>query len=225
MRILTILLLMAALSPSVHAADEVTGFDGVQVECAQVGGITFGPGGRWPSCHVTRGRWVGTIDFIDLYQAQYCLGKTGESCDQRAQVIFGNRAYTPEAKALLVRIDPGATAYDDPLIVISGDERVMSLSAHDPAGALSKSYYLWRSDHWMPMDAQGWQHGLAGKLPVGASVRQAAWPDLETMSARVNLFRENDADCCPTGGLANVELGLVKETFAIRQVKVGAMGE
>lgn len=225
MRIMTSLLLMAALSPSAHAAGDTTKFEGVQVECAQVGEITFGTSGRWPGCRVTRGRWVGTINYIDLYQAQYCLGGDTGTCDQRALVIFGNRAYMPEAKALLVRVDTATTEYEDPLIVISGDERIMSLSAHDATGAMSKNYYLWRTDHWIPMEAQDWQHGLSGKLPADTSVRQSASPDLETMHARVNLFHPDDADCCPTGGLADVELELKKEQFAVRQVTVGQVSQ
>ena len=220
-----LLLLVALVATPVYAAGDVTKFEGVQQECAQVGDITFGPGGRWASCNVTRGRWIATLNFMDLYQAQYCLGKNEEACDQRALVIFSNRAYTPDAKALLVRIDEGAMEYDDPLVVISGDESVMSISAHSPAGVVAKSYYLWRIDHWVAMDAQGWLHGLYAHLPKGASVRQAAWPDLETMSAQVSLFRMDDADCCPTGGVAKVELGLAKEKFAIQQVKVSPMGK
>lgn len=225
MRIIFSLLLVVLLTPPVHAAGDLVPFAGVQEECVQVGDITFGPGGRWASCHVTQGRWLATIDFMDLYQAQYCLGKNAETCEQRALVIFANRAYKPEAKALLVRIDDGAVKYDDPLVVISDGESVMAVSMHNPAGGVVNSYYLWRGGQWIAMDAQGWLHGLSAYLPDGASVRQAAWPDLETMSAQVNLFRTGDADCCPSGGMANVELGLVKEQFVVKRVKVHPMAK
>lgn len=220
MRTIFLLMLAALVSTPVHAAGDSVPFAGVQQECVQVGDITFGPGGRWANCRVTRGRWFATLDFLDLYQVQYCLGKNAETCDQRALVIFANRAYTKDAKALLVRIEDGATEYDDPLVVGSDQETVMGVSTRNPAGDVAKSYYLWRTDHWVAMDGQGWLHGLSARLPNGASVRQAALPDLETMSAQVSLFRAGDADCCPTGGLAKVELGLVKEQFAVKQVQV-----
>ena len=52
-------------------------FDGVQVQCVQIEGLQFGAGKRWPECSVTKGRWFATLDFQDMYQAQYCLGKGG----------------------------------------------------------------------------------------------------------------------------------------------------
>lgn len=229
MRMTFALILMMAVSTAAHTAGDLTPFAGVQEECAQVGNITFGSNGRWASCRVTRGRWIATLDFMDLYQAQYCLGKNVsknvDTCDQRALVIFSNRAYTPDAKALVVRIDEGTTEYDDPMVVASGDESIMSVSAHNSAGILAKSYYLWRTDRWVAMDAQGWLNGLYLHLPNGTSARRVAWPDLETMSAQVSLFRPDDADCCPTGGMAEVELGLEKEQFAVKQVKLSLKRE
>src|SRR5512133_776147 len=102
------LLIAAVVSSPVHAGGNVTKFEGVQEHCVQVGKIKFGAKARWANCSVTRGRWVATLDFIDMYQAQYCLGKVAGVCEQRAQVLFGNRAYTPKAKMMLQRIDPGA---------------------------------------------------------------------------------------------------------------------
>lgn len=220
MRIITLLLLSALVSTPVHAAGDLIPFAGVQEKCVQVGDITFGPDGRWAGCHVTRARWVATIDFLDLYQVQYCLGMRAKACDKRALVIFANRAYTPEAKVLLVRMDGGSMKYEDPLVVLSDNETVMSVSARNATGIVAKSYYLWRTDHWVAMDAQGWLKGLSTYLPKGASARQEPWPDIDTMSAQVKLFRAGDANCCPSGGMANVELGLVKTQFAIKQVKI-----
>lgn len=216
------LLLVALTSFSVNATENVTKFEGVQQKCVQVGKITFGPAGRWASCDVTRGRWVATLDFLDVYQAQYCLSNKAKNCDKRALVIFANRAYTPDAKVLMVRIDDGAAKYDDPLVVASDDESIMSISVHNSAGGMAKYYYLWRTDHWVEINAKGWLRGLSAQMPKGVSVRHTAWPDLETMSAQVSLFRTGDADCCPTGGVAKVDLELAKAEFAVKQVKVSS---
>jgi hypothetical protein len=223
MRVFFLSVLALFVSTLVHAqvSNKVIPFAGVQEECVQVGEITFGSGGRWANCHVTRGRWVATIDFLDLYQAQYCLSKTGDICDKRAIVIFANRAYTPDATVLMVRMDDSAMAYDDPLVVINGDESVMSVSAHSVAGNITKSFFLWRADHWVPMKAQTWLPELSASIPQGSSFRQgSSWPDLETMSAQVSLFKKGDSDCCPSGGVADVELGLSNEQFTVKQVKV-----
>lgn len=223
MRVIFLLVLALLASTQVNAqiSNKVIPFAGVQEECVQVGEISFGAGGRWASCRVTRGRWVATIDFLDLYQAQYCLSKKADVCDKRAMVIFANRAYTPEASVLMVRVDDGGMEYDDPLVVINGDDSVMSVSAHNVAGVVTKSFFLWHADHWVPMSGQTWLPDLSAYIPDGTSARQSlSWPDLETMSARVSLFAKGDADCCPSGGVARVELGLVNEKFTVKQVKV-----
>lgn len=170
MRTLSALLLLVALAPlPLHAKGKPVAFAGIQKECVQVGKITFGPGGRWANCQVTRGRWVATIDFMDLYQAQYCLGKDEQTCDQRALVIFSNRAYKPTAKALLVRVDKGGTEYDDPMVVSSSNGRAMLITTRTADGAGEMTYYRWRTDRWIPMaekDGQDFFTDLPDKVTV-----------------------------------------------------------
>jgi hypothetical protein len=59
---------------------------------------------------------------------------------------------------------------------------------------------------------------LVTKLPKGTAIRQSVLPDLESMIAKVNLFKTSDKDCCPTGGNAIVELGFEKDNFTIKNV-------
>lgn len=217
-------LLTISLATKVYAADVdgkqmIVPFDGVQEHCVQAGEVTFGPNGRWNSCHVTRGRWSSTIDLIDIYQAQYCLGKDESSCEQRALVLFANRAYTKDATILIQRIDPPDTIYDDPLVVIIGDDRLMSVSSRTTDSNKITNYYIWDAGHWMPLKLNTWQRDLSSKVPKGTSIRQAVAPSLESMSADVDLFKPSDADCCPTGGKAHVEFGFENENFVVKNVQ------
>jgi hypothetical protein len=221
LRFILLFLLAYLTSGSVYAAEEVIPFEGVQSSCVQVGGITFGPNGRWANCQVMRGRWVVTIDFLDMYQAQYCLGNTPDSCEQRAQVMFANHQYTKNATVLLVRLDEAGTKYDDPIVVNVGDESVMSMASHNPNDELDKRYFIWRTNHWVAMESQTWKQDLASYFPKGTSARQASiFPDLVTMSTEVSLFNTNDADCCPTAGMASIEFDVEAEQFKVKQVKV-----
>ena len=220
MRIALVSLLLAAVvSLPAHARGDVTKFEGVQEQCVQVGKIKFGKNAKWSDCSVTKGRWFATLDFIDMYQAQYCLGKGDGACDQRAFLVFGNRAYTPNAKVILQRIDPGAAEYDDPLLVQTKYGDILTLSARFPDGSVSRSYYRWRSGHWIPLDARGWLRELSKRLRKGQSIKAGAWPDADSMSAQVTLY---STDGSGSGdNVAEVELGLANDRFTVKKVTLG----
>ena len=210
------LLITALVSTPVHARGDVTKFEGVQEHCVQVGNIRFGAKTRWPNCSVVKGRWFATLDVHDQYQVQYCLGKADGVCAQKAFLVFANRAYTPKAKLILQRIDPGAAQYDDPLLVETKYGDILTLSARFPDGSESKSYYRWHSGRWIPVDARGWLRELSKQLPKGVTARGNVWPDADTMSVRVPVSESG----APGAGsaVANVELALVKERFTVRKV-------
>jgi hypothetical protein len=210
------LLLAAVVSSPAHAGGDVTKFEGVQEHCVQVGKIKFGANARMSNCSVTKGRWFATLDFIDMYQAQYCLGKGDGECDQRALLVFGNRAYTPNAKLILQRIDPGAAEYDDPVLVQTKYGDILTLSARFPDGSVSKSYYRYQSSRWIPVDARGWLRDLSRQLPKGESIKAGAWPDADSMSAQATLHSAGGSGA--SGKMAEVELGLANDRFTVKKV-------
>ena len=212
---------MLASTP-VRATGDLAAMSVVQEDCAHVGDIAFGDQQRWAACRVTRGRWVATIDLVDLYQAQYCLGGAEGACEQRALMVFGNRAYTPVARLLVQRMDSGDSQYDDPQVVKNSLGRFMTLSAHLPDGASSSSHFLWQAGQWLPVDSDAWLGELAGKLPAGVTARQVGALDFNTdpVSAQAKLYRPGDADCCPSAGVARVELGLASQRFSLKTVSI-----
>lgn len=210
---------IAVTKPAPLADDEAL-MDDIQKQCVQLGGVSFGAGKRWSDCEVTRGRWVGTIDLTDMYQAQYCLRNGTQECAQHALVLFGNRAYTPNAKLLVQRVDTGSTSYDDPRIVINDYGRILIISTHTPEGVSSHNYYLWKTGQWVSIDNKKWLQDLSARLPAGVIARDGALPDIDTMATQVKLFRDDDAECCPKAGVANVELGIDKEKFSLQSAEI-----
>lgn len=210
------LLLISVASLPVHAKGNVVKFEGVQEQCVPVGKIKFGANASWADCHVTKGRWFATLDILDMYQVQYCLGKGDGTCEQRAFLVFANRAYTPDAKVLLQRIDPGEAEYDDPLLVETKYGDVLTLTARFPDGRASKSYYLWRRDRWEPLDANGWLRELSRLLPKGMTIVGEAWPDADSMSAQAMLGAAIGATAKHSA--AEVELGLANNRFTVKKV-------
>lgn len=213
-----LLLITALVSLPVHARGDVTKFEGVQERCVQVGDIKFGVKDRWSKCSVTKGRWFATMDILDLYQVQYCLGKTEGVCDQKAFLVFANRAYTPNAKMILQRMDPGTAEYDDPLVVQTKYGDILTLSARFPDGNVTNSYYRWQSGRWIPIDARGWLRDLSKQLPKGVLAKGDAWPDADTMSVRVPLRQSGESG--PSSAVADVELAVAKERFVLRRVQL-----
>jgi hypothetical protein len=210
------LLLAAVVSLPAHAGGDVTKFEGVQEHCVQVGKIKFGANAKWSNCSVTKGRWFATLDFIDMYQAQYCLGKGDGQCDQRALLVFGNRAYTPNAKVILQRVDPGAAEYDDPLLVQTKYGDILTLSARFPDDSVSKSYYRYQSGRWIPVDARGWLRELSKRLPKGETIKAGVWPDADSMSAQAPLYSAGGSGA--SDKVAKVELGLANDRFIVKRV-------
>ncbi|MBI4290420.1 MAG: hypothetical protein HY661_02945 [Betaproteobacteria bacterium] len=212
----TFLLITALVSTPVHSRSDVTKFEGVQERCVQVGKIEFGPKARWSNCSVVKGRWFATYDIVDLFQVQYCLGKGDGACDQKAFLVFANRAYTPKAKVILQRIDPGEAEYDDPLLVETKFGDILTLAARFPDGSVTKSYYRWKSGRWIPVEARGWLRELSKQLPKGVSAKGNVWPDADTMRVQVPISGESGA----SGAMADVELALAKDRFIVRKVQL-----
>ena len=210
------LLISAVVSLPVHAGSDVTKFEGVQEHCVQVGKIKFGANAKWTDCSVTKGRWFATLGFMDMYQAQYCLGKGNGECDQRAFLVFANRAYTPNAKVILQRFDPGAANYEDPVLMQTKYGDILTLSALLPDGSASKSYYRFKSGRWIAVEARAWLQDLAKKLPKGDTINAEVWPDLESMSAQASL--KSAAGSGAHDRVADVELAIVKDRFTVKKV-------
>ncbi|MEI7535910.1 MAG: hypothetical protein WCJ76_01795 [Comamonadaceae bacterium] len=211
-----ILLAGFVVSTAAQARDSDIKFDGVQENCVKAGNIKFGAASRWSECTVTKGRWFATLDFMDMYQAQYCLGKGGGECEQRALLVFSNRAYTPLAKLMLTRIDSGQAQYEDPLLVQTKFGNILTLRANLPDGSSSMSYYRWQKGRWMPLEARSWLADLSRQLPKGAKIKGTNWPDADSMSAQVALG--NTSGDAANGKLAEVRLALVKDRFTIEKL-------
>lgn len=214
-RLLTALLLSAVFAPPAAALGDLAAFERVQNECVNVGGMSFGPQGRWAACRVDKGRWFSTIGITDMYQAQYCLG-SGDGCTERALLLFSNRAYTPGAKMLFRRIDPGDTAYADPQVWQTDYGWIMALEARRPGQPVQRSYYLWQDENWQPIEAAGWQRELSRRLPPGITLAGELRPDLDHMNAQAELQRRADG----ATGSAEVELGIARGRLIVKALRL-----
>ena len=228
---LAFLLITAVISFPAHAhrtkaqaqAAKAIKFAGAQEHCLQTDKVKFGADAKWSDCKVTRGRWIVTLDFLDMYQAQYCLGKGDGACDKRALLVIGNRAYTPNAKVLLQRFDPSGTTYDDPVVIQTKYGDMMTVGANLPDGSVDKSYYRWKKDHWIAVNARSWLRDLSRQLPKGEMIEAQVWPDVDSMSAHANLIKAGGSGA--KTGVAAVELAVAKDRFVVKKVNLAQKAE
>jgi hypothetical protein len=204
-----------------HAAGgSLAAFSRVLDECVEAGAIRIGPGHPFARCSVTSAQWVSTAGLTDFYRAEYCLGSEARPCARRAFNLFANRAYTPIARLVLQRLDPEGTRYEDPQVLKTEHGHVLALVARLPSGAVEQSFHRWDGKAWRPLDSRRWRNVLAQRLPPGHAVRGAPVVDPETLQARAAVYRKGDADCCPSGGMVRVELGITRTAVTLQAVRL-----
>lgn len=85
-------------------------------------------------------------------------------------------------------------------------------------------YFIREGGRWEPIDFKSWQRDLARRLPKGLGVWKGPWPDLRKLSFDSPLWKNRDANCCPTGGSVHADVGLENRRLFIRELSVRREG-
>jgi hypothetical protein len=75
-------------------------------------------------------------------------------------------------------------------------------------------HFIWQNGAWWEIEAQEWLKEL--KLPPGHGVWKGAAVDPASFTARSQVWREKDGNCCPSGGEVEVKLDLEGRTLKIK---------
>ena len=218
-------LVLGGMAFMAQAADKAPDIDfwKIKDECISTHAVRFGPDSEWKKCRLIRTGFVATIGLIDFYYADYCLIKSGTRCDRQAQVLYGNRAYRPEAAVYMHRIDAAGTRYEMPLLTGSDKQSILTTTSYRPGSRQAqRSYFHLATTGWTEIDSAEWKKALQDKLPAGTTARipAGAQPDPTTMALEVPLFRKGDRDCCASGGRAEVSFAVEGARLAIAGVTV-----
>lgn len=73
---------------------------------------------------------------------------------------------------------------------------------------------------WLEIEHESWKEALPARLPRGLGVWQAVDYDLEAPGARGLLWRDDDANCCPTGGSAFFDLAIEGRSLRLSAVQL-----
>jgi hypothetical protein len=189
-------------------------------------------------CRVSEFGEFGVVDGETYYYAIYCLipsytTEKGECGDDsfiaryhraRGSAVFVRNPSSENARLLFERVEREiATVYSEkPEIVRNSAGTLLYLPvAVDGTGHGNASdYYLREAGEWVPIEAATWLAELRTRIPAGLEIWKGVWPDLRTMRADAGLYRADDANCCPTGGIARIRLAIRSRQLVIDSVVV-----
>ncbi len=191
-------------------------------------------------CGITEAGAFGNVAGRTYYYVIYCIipdyssgpGKCGEESfpgqyyRERGLGIFVEEGAGNQTKLFLERGEPdiGLNVYEKPVVVKNQFGTFMHIPIRlDGTGNGNESeYYIWdnKSTAWKKVNTRSWVSELAKRVPAGLSINKGIWPDMEALTAKAELYKEKDANCCPTGGTAVVKLTLKGLELRIRSVEI-----
>lgn len=113
-----------------------------------------------------------------------------------------------------------AVRFEAPTLFESEDGVFVAARGGQAGTGSGNADILFRLDgeHWTEIEVETWKTALAEALPAGLGVWKGVdyvWPE---MTAFTSLWRDDDANCCPSGGRAVIDLAV--EGTALRLVGV-----
>ena len=80
-------------------------------------------------------------------------------------------------------------------------------------------YWIWQWDDWQQLDVTSWYADAGSYLPAGLSLGGVAedYFDLANLQNISPVRRTEDAQCCPSGGVARISFEWVDFTLVIRE--------
>lgn len=74
------------------------------------------------------------------------------------------------------------------------------------------------SQSWQDIELERWREALPAKLPRGFGIWKGVDYDFEGMGATSKLWRDKDANCCPTGGDAQLSFAIVGRSLTLKDI-------
>jgi len=180
------------------------------------------------NCRVVESGSFGKVGDSGQVYATYCLDAPEEpphSCFLTGIVLLAVDPRTGKAERWLQRMDPEGLGnhFGKPELLQLKGVLLLDLPASVPGTGSYNASSLYRRDgaRWVEVDVDSWKKDLARQVPAGLEVWKGIWPDYRRMRATTGLWRKKDANCCPTGGSAEIGLRLEGNRLVLASLKVG----
>jgi hypothetical protein len=163
-------------------------------------------------CHVVD---HGTVAGAPGPRLEFLVQAYGANRDQPRAVAQIVHAPDVKGPGSVVAVLSEGVTYDKPAILTVGGTTLLHVVGHSggtgdfPAGAL----FAWHDQAWNRIQIAGWMSDLKRRLPAGLGIRAGVYPDWASMTAKSDLWRNDDPNCCPSGG--SIAIGLRLEAGRI----------
>ncbi|MHA3903405.1 hypothetical protein ACTPOE_07525 [Castellaniella sp. WN] len=177
-----------------------------------------------PACRIGESGIIGTVGATMTHYALYCLGPEAAAgaCELRGAALFLEDRADGRISRFLTRLDEPDLRAGAPSIETAGRDTLLELPVSvSGTGAFDDNdTFLFERDHWTRLDTHCWESGLQKRIPRGTSIDKGVNLNLGGLSAQAWLYREGDANCCPTGGSVDVTLKRTGHRLAIESLRI-----
>lgn len=110
---------------------------------------------------------------------------------------------------------------DPPRLVDNGEDMILHLPARTAGTGEGNadSLFLFKPAGWVNIGLASWKNELPSKLPKGLGLWKGVEYQYYGLSSTFPLWRDNDANCCPTAGEAYVNFKVVNDRLSIADVQ------
>ncbi|MEZ5709453.1 MAG: hypothetical protein R3E02_08725 [Blastomonas sp.] len=124
------------------------------------------------------------------------------------------------ARLIGMTISDGETM--PPRLVDNGEDFILHLPGYTAGTGQGNAdtLYLWRSNGWANIGMTSWKAELEEKLPPGLGLWKGVEYDYYGLSSYFPLWRDSDANCCPTGGNAYAAFAIRDDRLTIDTLEV-----
>jgi uncharacterized protein len=114
------------------------------------------------------------------------------------------------------------TEYGAPRIVGTEGPRLVHAPGRGGGSGSANADLLYRLEagRWQEIETESWKQALPARLPPGLGIWQAVTYDIEGSGASTRLWRAADANCCPSGGTAFLDLRIEGELLVLAGVRL-----
>ena len=107
-------------------------------------------------------------------------------------------------------------------LIDNGEQLIVHLPAHTAGtgNGNADTLYLFDGTGWTNIGMAGWKEELAAQLPEGLALWKGVEYDYYGLSSSFPLWRDDDANCCPTGGEAYVSFSVKDNRLSIESLDV-----